>query len=240
MSSKQPENKVLLYGISMKKLSLFSLTLTAFLLTACANNTKNMTCQKPAHGYYCVHAGDTLYRISQRFGVSVSDLRQWNKLSGDQILRGQLLRVSKSARLQSHSANPIRTSSAPVATAQAQVVRLQMPVNGFVVRTYGDNNYGIDIVAQHGMPVRAAADGVVIHAGEGVRGYGKLLLVRHSNTLLTVYANNDTLLVGNNTRVAAGQTIATVGNSGRTDGQNALHFEVRVNGKAVNPEPFFR
>ncbi|ULJ59580.1 M23 family metallopeptidase [Wielerella bovis] len=225
----------------MKRLTLFSMLAAILLLSACANQTKTMTCQKPARGYYCVQSGDTLYRISQRFGVPVSDLQQWNKLSGSKIFSGQILQVSASARKRSAATRAAQVQQGQPKTQQttAQVQKLQMPVNGFVIRTYDNNNFGIDIVAQRGMPVKAAADGVVIYAGEGVQGYGKLLLVRHSNTLLTAYGNNDSLLVPNGSRVVAGQTIATVGNSGRADGQNALHFEVRVNGKSVNPEPFF-
>lgn len=193
------------------------------LLVACAGNGSNNTGRCTNHaGYYCVQSGDTLYRISQRFNVSVAALKSMNNLRGDTIYRGQSLRVSKNTRA---------TNTHVAAKTQS----LQWPLKGNILKDYGSSNRGIDIAAPAGSSIVASGDGKVIYAGDGIRGYGNLLLIKHSDTLLTAYANNDRLLVGENARVKAGQAIATVGNSGRSDGETALHFEVRVNGKAVNP-----
>jgi murein DD-endopeptidase MepM/ murein hydrolase activator NlpD len=85
---------------------------------------------------------------------------------------------------------------------------------------------GIDLPAPIGTPVFAAGDGQVIYAGDGIRGYGNLIVLQHEGDLLTVYAHNSQLLVGQGDKVTAGQRIALVGQSGRATGPH-LHFEVR-------------
>ncbi|WP_038321658.1 murein hydrolase activator EnvC family protein [Kingella kingae] len=203
----------------------------SLLLSACSgvsNNTASGSCSSPSTGFYCVKAGDNLYRIGQRYGVSVVNLKSWNQLSGDHIRAGQMLRIQKStARSSTSSKQPATTTS------------LLMPVaDGTIIQSYSDSTRSIQIAAPQGSNVLAAADGMVIYAGEGLRGYGKLMLIQHSNQLITAYAHNQTLLVGKNARVKRGQPVATVGNTARADGRSALHFEVRLNGKAVNPAPY--
>lgn len=92
---------------------------------------------------------------------------------------------------------------------------------------------GVDIEARLGESVVAAADGVVVYAGSGIRGYGKLLIVKHNEVYLSAYAHNDQLLVQENTVVKAGQKIAEAGSTG-TD-RSKLHFEIRREGKPVDP-----
>ena len=95
--------------------------------------------------------------------------------------------------------------------------------------------FRIDFDGKPGDPVKAAADGKIMYAGNGVRGYGNLILISHNPGTLTAYAHNDKLLVKKGQTVRAGDTIATMGSS---DAERVkLHFEVRINGKAVNPEP---
>lgn len=199
------------------------LSCLSLILTACSSSNSSSTRCNNTKGYYCVQSGDTLYRIGQRFNTSITELKAMNQLQGDTIHVGQSLRVSRKANTQTAQSDNKSSS------------QLQWPLNGTILQGYSSANRGIDIEAPAGSTVVAAADGQVIHAGDGVRGYGNLLLIRHSNTLLTAYANNDRLLVSEKARVKAGQAIATVGHSERSDGQTALHFEVRVNGKAVNP-----
>lgn len=205
--------------IAMKRLSLTFFTLSALMLAACAGSgSKNVDAcaDKAANGFYCVKSGDTLYKIGQRFGISVAELKSMNNLRGDTIRLGQTLRVNRNAAGQVSTAN-----------------KLQWPLSGSIITEYTAKTRGIDIAAPVGTPVKAAADGMVIYVGESVRGYGKLVLVKHSDTLLTAYAYNDTITVSDKARVKAGQTLATVGLNNK--GESALHFEVRVNGKAVNP-----
>lgn len=92
---------------------------------------------------------------------------------------------------------------------------------------------GVDIAGKKGESVQAAADGTVIYAGSALRGYGKLLIIKHSEEFLSAYAHNHKLLVGEGAKVKAGQRIADLGSSG-TD-RDMLHFEIRRNGQPVDP-----
>ncbi|WP_371871477.1 murein hydrolase activator EnvC family protein [Neisseria lisongii] len=209
-------------------------TLFAATLAACSGSHAPGSKAVPA-GYYRVQAGDTLYRIAKRYGQSVQTLVQWNHLSdAAKIEVGQVLKVQNA---RSHT--PAHTANTNTAAVRQ---KMQWPVdNGgdHVVQSYnGSSNKGIDIIGVRGQNVKAAADGKVLYAGEGVRGYGKLLLISHSPSLITAYAHNDSLLVAENQTVRAGQTVATMGSS--DSDRVKLHFEVRVNGKAVNPMPYLR
>ncbi|MGF1594959.1 MAG: peptidoglycan DD-metalloendopeptidase family protein [Kiloniellaceae bacterium] len=113
---------------------------------------------------------------------------------------------------------------------------VQGPVlSSFGTKTGGERNDGINIAAPRGTPVRAAENGVVAYAGEELRGFGKLLLVKHADGWVTAYAHNEELLVAPGDHVQRGQTIARVGSSGHVD-RPQLHFEVRRGTRAVNPE----
>lgn len=195
------------------------------LLTACASNQT-----KPVpEGYYRVQAGDTLYRIAKRYGQNVQTLAVWNNLpNSSKIEVGQVLRVRRNA-----AANP----SASRSVMPVNRLQLQWPVdngsNSIIQRYNGVTNKGIDISGYRGQTVKAAAAGQVIYIGEGVRGYGKLILISHNTSTITAYAHNDNILVQKDQNVSAGQPI---GNMGSTDSdQVKLHFEVRINGKAVDP-----
>ncbi|WP_299393672.1 peptidoglycan DD-metalloendopeptidase family protein [Pelagibius sp.] len=114
------------------------------------------------------------------------------------------------------------------------------PVQGPVLSSFGGkadgvHNDGINIAAPRGTPVRAAENGVVAYAGEELKGFGKLLLVKHADGWITAYAHNEKLLVVAGDVVSRGQTIARVGSSGSV-GRPQLHFEVRRGTRAVNPE----
>ena len=127
---------------------------------------------------------------------------------------------------------------APVPAAPAvPAVRLVWPVQGPVIGRFdGSRNKGIDIAGQAGAPVVAAEAGRVVYAGSELRGYGNLVIVKHSEQLLTAYAHNRKILVKENQTVRQGQRIAEMGSSG-TD-RVKLHFEVRRDGNAVDPMPY--
>ncbi|MEC8918669.1 MAG: peptidoglycan DD-metalloendopeptidase family protein, partial [Pseudomonadota bacterium] len=112
----------------------------------------------------------------------------------------------------------------------------QWPASGQVVGRFDDDSNitpGIDIAGQKGQPVKAAGPGIVVYAGDGVRGYGNLIILKHNDRFLSAYAHNDSLKVKENDVVEAGETIATMG---QTDAdQVELHFEVRVNGQPQDP-----
>lgn len=110
-----------------------------------------------------------------------------------------------------------------------------MPAQGKLVGSFSesDNRKGIDIAGKLGQPIFASAPGKVVYSGSGLRGYGKLLIIKHNKTYLSAYAHNDKLLVKEGEMVSRGQKIAEMGNS--DSNQVELHFEVRRLGKPVDP-----
>jgi lipoprotein NlpD len=132
-------------------------------------------------------------------------------------------------------ATPPRTNTPPIAGSP----KWQWPTRGPVVGRYvtGDpTRQGIDIAGQAGQRVDAAADGVVVYSGAGLVGYGELVIVKHSDEWLSAYAHNRRRLVAEGTRVRAGDPIAEMGRSGAI--RDMLHFEIRRNGKPVDPMQF--
>ncbi|MCP5368477.1 MAG: M23 family metallopeptidase [Hyphomicrobiales bacterium] len=118
------------------------------------------------------------------------------------------------------------------------------PLQGQVISDFGTKarglqNDGINIAAPRGTPVRVAENGVVAYAGNELRGFGNLLLVKHSDGWVTAYAHNDVLLVKRGQRVTRGQVISKVGKSGAVT-EPQLHFELRRNNKAVDPTRYLR
>ena len=111
------------------------------------------------------------------------------------------------------------------------------PAQGNLVNGFDESrNKGLDIAGKSGDPVLAAADGRVVYAGSGLRGYGNLIILKHNNTYLTAYAHNQTLLVKEDQDVRRGQKIAEMGNTDAD--QVKLHFEIRRQGKPVDPARF--
>ena len=107
------------------------------------------------------------------------------------------------------------------------------PTKGRVLAPFSDTSKGMDIGGRKGAPVFAAASGRVVYAGAGLRGYGKLVIIKHNETWLSAYAHNDNILVKEQQDVRKGQKIAEMGSSDAD--QVKLHFEVRRQGKPVDP-----
>lgn len=113
------------------------------------------------------------------------------------------------------------------------------PSSGVLIGKFSSNgslNKGIDIAGDLGLPVLAASDGTVVYAGSGLRGYGELVIIKHNETYVSAYGHNRKLLVREGQQVKVGQTIAEMGSTG-TD-RVKLHFEIRRQGKPVDPLQF--
>jgi len=110
------------------------------------------------------------------------------------------------------------------------------PADGKIISHFGEGKRGIDIAGKMGQPVLAAGSGKVLYAGSGIRGYGNLVIVKHSNNLLSAYAHNKTIFVKEDQNVTRGQKIAEMGNSDSDEVK--LHFEIRQQGKPVDPSKF--
>ncbi|MCF8148165.1 MAG: peptidoglycan DD-metalloendopeptidase family protein [Sulfuritalea sp.] len=186
-----------------------------------------------------------------------------NKIEVGQVLRvvapvGEEAVVAKpvasskvtSTPLQSQTQSAAKTEPAPAAAAAPAVVpepqaklgedevSFAWPAKGTVVGAFDEskNRKGVDIGGAAGDPVLAAAEGKVVYAGAGLRGYGNLIILKHNNTYLTAYAHNQSLLVKEDQTVKKGQKIAEMGNSDADSVK--LHFEVRKLGKPVDPAQY--
>ncbi|WP_250533127.1 peptidoglycan DD-metalloendopeptidase family protein [Caballeronia sp. AZ10_KS36] len=212
-------------------------------------------------GFYRVKPGDTLYGISRQYKQKPADLAAWNNLpESKQVNVGQVLRVvppgasmstaGAASSASSKSLPPLlptpgkqtaeksseKPAEKPAATASAGKGTFVWPVKGEIVRGFGaSGSKGIDIAGKVGEPVKAAAPGKVVYAGSGLRSYGRMIIVRHSNDYLTAYAYNDKLLVREGDTVKQGATIADMGTG--PSGSPVLHFEIRKAGAAVDPVP---
>lgn len=129
---------------------------------------------------------------------------------------------------------PVAEPAKP-ASPQTEDVNWMWPVKARVTAPFTEATKGVDIAGKKGTPIQAAADGRVIYAGE-LRGYGKLVIVKHNNTWVSAYAHNDKIVVAEQQDVKRGQKIAEMGSSD-TD-KVKLHFEVRREGKPVDPAKF--
>jgi lipoprotein YgeR len=203
-------------------------------------------------GFYRVERGDTLSQIARSNRTSVQNIVRWNNLNNpDSIEVGQVLRVAPPAGAATASTAEARSSAgssgstasrgtpAPAAepapsAAPALAISLVWPAQGNVIRSFdGKNSKGIDIANAPGTPVVAAAAGSVVYAGNGLRGYGNLLIIKHNSEYLTAYAHNRALLVKEGQTVSQGQKVAEMGD---TDSDRVmLHFELRYQSRSIDP-----
>lgn len=212
---------------------------------------------------YTVKPGDTLMRIALESGQAWRDIARWNGIENPNLIEvGQVLRVlpptgevlaTKPVTTPRIEAKPLDAAGAkpstPAASGAAATpasapavpakdndddVQWAWPAAGPVAAAFDENrNKGLAITGKAGDPVYAAADGRVVYAGSGLRGYGNLVIVKHNATYLTAYAHNQTLLVKEDQVVRKGQKIAEMGSSDAERVQ--LHFEVRRQGKPIDP-----
>jgi murein DD-endopeptidase MepM/ murein hydrolase activator NlpD len=193
---------------------------------------------------YNVQRGDTLFRIGRQYGVSPFDLMAANDLDRPQDLQaGTTLRIPQRVTAQTPGA-PADTASVQqqiqIDQAAARAQGIVWPVRGGeIIQRYGPDgdgvvHTGINLAIPAGTPVLAVDGGTVIYAGDGLRTYGNLILLRHRNGLVTAYAHNSQLQVAKNQQVQKGQVIALSGQSGQVN-QPQLHFEVRRNARAIDP-----
>jgi murein DD-endopeptidase MepM/ murein hydrolase activator NlpD len=213
-------------------------------LSACGSSTTAPihAANSPAPaGYYRVKSGDTLYAIARKHKQSVANLRTWNALNANgDIAAGQLLKVQGSAMKkpsQSTSSTKVSTpSNSPMAVAVNPPKNLVLiwPVQGTVLASFnGTTQKGLDIGGALGSPIKAAANGEVIYAGNGVRGYGNMVIIKHEGDFTSTYAHLNRALVAEGQKVSLGQVIAEMGDTAAN--RPKLYFEVRYQGKVTNP-----
>jgi len=207
---------------------------------------------------HVVRRGQTLYRIAKTYGIDPQDLMETNGITDPRTLAvGQELFVPGATRVleveeapgalprkgagdatQPHPARAVGQPEAadPPAAPEPRPV-LAWPLKGVLYGRFGVRagvrHDGIDIAAPEGSPILAAADGTVLFVGEQ-SGYGNVVILRHDNGLVTVYAHASAVLVKEGAHVSRGQSVARVGQTGRTTGPH-LHFEVREGVRPKNP-----
>lgn len=208
-------------------------------------------------GRYRVRRGDTLYSIAFHHGLDYKKLANANQIGTDfTIFVGQelVLRESDHGPATARPPRPVPkpagdplpsdtkvnsqkgdVNQLPEKIAQTVDTEWIWPHNGKIVRTFNaevSDRKGVDIGGEIGDSVRAAARGTVVYAGNGLPGYGNLIILEHSSSLLSAYAFNQELLVSERDQVEKGQVIAKLGKQGD---QPRLHFEIRREGKPVDP-----
>jgi len=186
---------------------------------------------------HIVRKGETLFSIAWRYGKDVDDIARWNRLGdGSLIYPGQVLRLTPSAGASGGRSTPQR--SLPKIPAQPPPA-WAWPTAGRINVDFGGKpgtGTGILVNGRAGQPVYAAASGVVVYAGSGLIGYGQLIILKHNDTYLSAYGYNASLLVKEGQSIRKGQQIATMGEG--PERKPRLHFEIRRNGKPVNPRQY--
>ena len=199
--------------------------------------------------FHVVKKGETLYRIAKRYRTTVAALKKANGISDSTKLEvGTKLRIVTSSSKQSRASSKAKPRSTKrsrrAISKSAAKAGFIWPLKKYSISSEfgirGSKKHdGIDLSAPKGTPIFATASGKVIFSGRGPSGYGKIVIVKHPNNLISVYAHNKRNLVRQGESVKKAQKIATVGNSGRATGYH-LHFEVRRNRKPVDPLTYLR
>ena len=204
-----------------------------------------------APSIHIVAKGETLHAVAWRYSLDYRNLVKWNRLDDPNLIFvGQKLRLTAPAKPKPQSTiaaiekrKPVKaktnTSAAKLKrqTAAGLPIKWVWPTQGkSQSATYDSRTKGIEIRGTKGQAVKAAAPGSVVYSGSGLRGYGELIIIKHNDTFLSAYAHNDARLANEGSRVNAGETIAHMGSTDAKDVM--LHFEIRQNGKAVDPLKF--
>jgi len=240
-----------------------AMLIAALLVASCASGRSPVDAER-GPGWYTVKRSDTLYSIAWRYGLEYQELAKWNGIDvSTPIYPGQRLRLLKphdqstpamSAGASVATAGDDNTSpadgggaaaaggSSKAATATASDPAMLAdpakwiwptagkPLNSFVASRL--DRRGIDIAGKQGQEVVAVADGKVVYSGNGLAGYGNLIIIKHSETYLSAYAYCQQRMVEEGMSVRAGRQVATMGEKDRVA---KLYFEIRRNGKPVDP-----
>lgn len=218
------------------------------LLAACVTHKPPILVSR-GPGWYTVKKSDTLYSIAWRYALDYKQLARWNNIDVDApIFPGQRLRLIKPDRKSlAGKTEPAKRKAEkkqvgrPAALTDADKLARRdpkkwiWPTRGKILNTFHAaqlDRRGIDIAGKVGQPIVAVADGKVVYSGKGLAGYGNLIIIKHSDTYLSAYAYCQERLVQEGTAVTAGKAVARMG---RKDNTAKLHFEIRRNGKPVDP-----
>jgi len=159
-----------------------------------------------------------------------------SNLTSNKVIKKTIASSKKQAYGKNVSKEKIVQNNLPKTSFSQKISRWRWPVTGKVIARFSSKaqgNKGIDIVGRRGTNIKAAASGKVVYAGSALRGYGKLVIIKHNDDYLSAYAHNDTILVKEQQQIKSGDIVAKMGD---TDAQRVmLHFEVRFRGISVDP-----
>ena len=229
--------------------------IAALMLISCATGPQTRN-QSRGPGWYTVKVSDTLYSIAWRYGLDSQQIANWNQIDlNEAIYPGQRLRllkphnqatpaISAGASVAKQDGKPTASGvspSKPASSSGSQRSSLPdpkkwiwptvgKPMNTFLASRL--DRRGIDIAGKRGQSVLAVADGKVVYSGNGLAGYGNLIIIKHSDTYLSAYAYCKQRLVEEGMSVKSGKQVATMGSKNNVA---QLHFEIRRNGKPVDP-----
>jgi murein DD-endopeptidase MepM/ murein hydrolase activator NlpD len=228
-------------------LSFLSLIL---LMGGCTRNRVSLEKPSPPHGmkgvYHVVERHQTLYRICKTYRVDLKEVASLNGIADpSKIETGQRIFMpgaKKVLKVEIYIDDVVAEQGEKSKIAHKKLDFI-WPVEGKISNVFEEaesrRHQGIDIPSPIGTPIKASNAGRVIYSGNGVKGYGNLIILRHSEEYVTVYAHNQVNLVEEGTWAEKGQIIAKVGQTGRATGPH-LHFEIRKNNKALNPLLFLK
>lgn len=215
----------------MKRYSITLLLASTLLLSACESCDNYAPVTEiseiepiPQSGLHQVHQGETLYEVAWRYGLDYRDVAAENRMQAPYSLR-------KGQALQLRGNEYVKRST--VIDANAAVKQWKWPAEGMIINAYSNRTKGINIAGVGGAPIYATAAGKVVYAGNGLRAYGNLIIIKHNNIYLSAYAHANTIYVHEGEMVEQGQKIAAMGNSGAR--RVMLHFEIRRAGTPVDP-----
>ena len=211
------------------------------------------------YAYHLVGKGDTLYSIAWQAGHDYRKVARWNNIRWPyRIHPGQRIYLTSSyyydnkriVKTKPYAKSLPYTKSKPLAsnktpekvkkkttrTAHSGPITWRWPAKGKVISYFSakePGKNGLDIVGRSGQPIKAAANGRVVYSGNGLRGYGNLVIIKHNETYFSAYAHNRRIYVKENQKVKLGEKIADMGSTGAS--KVMLHFEIRKNGRPINP-----
>ncbi len=245
----------LLLSSRLRRFLVVGLLSGLFGLSGCATPTDYRSWESGQPVYY-VKGGDTLYSIAVANDLDWQRLARWNGISNPRHLKiGERLRLSPpGGGTSAGRTSGAPTANTPVKTATsvtrsrraapaASPVDWKWPLDGRVLHRFPEGapaQKGVILAASIGTPVRAAAGGKVVYSGDGLPGYGNLIIVKHNAEWLSAYAYNKSLAVSEGQQVRRGQTIARVGprNHRKPEEGGHLLFQIRRQGKPVDPERY--
>jgi murein DD-endopeptidase MepM/ murein hydrolase activator NlpD len=244
-------------GMRNKRLAqivLGTLFLSTLLLVASCSQKRVATERRPPRQekkvarkgvYHVVERHQTLYRICKTYEVDIHEVASINGITDhSKIQTGQRIFIPGAKKvlkveivIDDVAAEQVETERERPKTVYKKMDFI-WPVEGRSGDGFEDNerkrHQGIDIRTSQGTPIKASGAGIVIYSGNTIKGYGNMVILRHSEEFVTVYAHNQVNLVGERDRIEKGQIIGKVGQTGRASGPH-LHFEIRRNNKPVDP-----